>query len=308
MQDKIQYYIEKFRAIRVHSRDDRRSPHKPLLILLAIGRCMRGDERLVEFKEIEHELKCLLQRFGHPRKSNKPQYPFWRLRNDKIWDIPAADLLEMNLSGDVSAKDLRDAAVTGGFTAEIFTDFCTNHILALSVATQIVDDHFPETLREAVLNATIGTGLGGDLEAVVDLSPFLVSQVRRRSRNAQFRTKILSNYEFQCSICRFGVEFPEDYWPGLDAAHIKWHSHRGPDVPANGISLCVLHHELFDWGALTIEPGSLQIRVASDVPDNATDKWLGSYEGASLNSVPAGHDSRPRDEYLNWHHENVFKG
>lgn len=41
---------------------------------------------------------------------------------------------------------------------------------------------------------------------------------------------------------------------GLEAAHIQWHTAGGPDVEANGLSLCALHHKLFDLGAFTLEP------------------------------------------------------
>jgi putative restriction endonuclease len=34
----------------------------------------------------------------------------------------------------------------------------------------------------------------------------------------------------------------------LDAAHIRWVQAAGSDEDANGLDLCVLHHELFDRG------------------------------------------------------------
>jgi predicted restriction endonuclease len=33
---------------------------------------------------------------------------------------------------------------------------------------------------------------------------------------------------------------------GIEAAHVRWHSQAGPDVVANGLALCALHHALFD--------------------------------------------------------------
>ncbi|MBT3074843.1 HNH endonuclease [Streptomyces sp. COG21] len=37
---------------------------------------------------------------------------------------------------------------------------------------------------------------------------------------------------------------------GLEAAHVRWWSHDGPDEVDNGLCLCSLHHKLFDRGVL----------------------------------------------------------
>ena len=49
---------------------------------------------------------------------------------------------------------------------------------------------------------------------------------------------------------------------GLEAAHVRWHSQDGPDVVANGLALCALHHALFDLGVLGLT-AELYIRVSS---------------------------------------------
>lgn len=41
-----------------------------------------------------------------------------------------------------------------------------------------------------------------------------------------------------------------------------WHSQDGPDVVANGLALCALHHALFDLGVLGLT-AELRIRVSS---------------------------------------------
>ncbi len=48
---------------------------------------------------------------------------------------------------------------------------------------------------------------------------------------------------------------------GLEAAHVRWHSQDGPDVVANGLALCALHHALFDLGVLGLT-AELHIRVS----------------------------------------------
>jgi putative restriction endonuclease len=46
---------------------------------------------------------------------------------------------------------------------------------------------------------------------------------------------------------------------GLEAARIQWHHVGGPDIEPNGLSLCALHHKLFDVGAFTVEPSEHRV-------------------------------------------------
>jgi hypothetical protein len=52
--------INKFAELQTWKRDGERAPHKPLLILLALGRLQRGDDRLMSFVSIEKDLSQLL--------------------------------------------------------------------------------------------------------------------------------------------------------------------------------------------------------------------------------------------------------
>ena len=58
--------LKRVQAIRVDTRHGRRSPHKPLLLLLSIGRHFNGHERLATFGDIEKDLNRLIRRFGPP--------------------------------------------------------------------------------------------------------------------------------------------------------------------------------------------------------------------------------------------------
>ena len=78
----------------------------------------------------------------------------------------------------------------------------------------------------------------------------------RRARDSKFRESVLAAYGRQCAVCEFAGRFPDDPNPlALEAAHIKWHEAKGPDVVENGMSMCALHPTLFDKGAFTILPG-----------------------------------------------------
>ena len=79
---------DRLTELNVWKRGDERAPHKPLLLLLAMGRAARGEERLVPFHEIEEPLTGLLRHFGPPRKSYHPEFPFRYLATDGLWEVP----------------------------------------------------------------------------------------------------------------------------------------------------------------------------------------------------------------------------
>jgi putative restriction endonuclease len=83
----IDELLQRFQNLNVWRRRDERAPHKPLLILLALGRLESGGQRLTPFDQIEEKLARLLEEFGPPRKSPHPELPFYHLTNDGVWEI-----------------------------------------------------------------------------------------------------------------------------------------------------------------------------------------------------------------------------
>jgi len=57
-----------------------RAPHKPLLLLYAIGRLFRFGKSEVTFREAEEPLRRLILSYGPPGAGGTPQYPFRRWR------------------------------------------------------------------------------------------------------------------------------------------------------------------------------------------------------------------------------------
>src|SRR4051812_38724860 len=66
--------VEKlFGGIRVWARGDERAPHKPLLLLYALGRLSRNEPRLIPYADVDRDLRSLLVQFGPHRKSQHPE-------------------------------------------------------------------------------------------------------------------------------------------------------------------------------------------------------------------------------------------
>ena len=81
--------LKQFDGLTIWARGDQRAPHKPLLVLYALGRWGRGEQADLPFRELEPDLTGLLKEFGPPRQSYHPEYPFWRLQNDGVWTVHA---------------------------------------------------------------------------------------------------------------------------------------------------------------------------------------------------------------------------
>ena len=93
--------LKRFVRLQIWTANGQRAPHKPLLALWAIGRCLRGEERLARYEEADRELTKLLRAFGPHRKSIHTKAPFWRLQGDGVWEVRDADrvIVARNVSG-----------------------------------------------------------------------------------------------------------------------------------------------------------------------------------------------------------------
>ena len=295
--------LQRFQALNVWKTRDMRAPHKPLLALWAIGRCVRGEARLTSFDLVDRELADLLRRFGPHRKTVHTEDPFWRLQRDDVWEVDRPRLVRSNAEGGAYKSDLKRHHIRGGLTDADYAAFRDDPRLAIRVAEYLVACHFPPTLQDEVLEATsIPADALGELE-VRDYDALVT--VRRRRRDAAFRKRVLEAYGSRCAVCELAVR--RDNVPlALEAAHIKWHEARGPAVVENGLALCALHHELFDTGAFTLLP-ELTVIVAGAVNGFGAEPALWRYHGEPLRAGPREGFPRPAQGFLAWHRSEVFK-
>lgn len=290
--------LNRVNAIRVDSRYGRRSPHKPLLMLLSIGRHYSGHEPLVAFGEIEGPLNGLIRRFGLPNSRETAYLPFWRLRNDGLWKIDRPELVRVTTAGDAYISDLREHGIRGGLADGVLRVLETNPELAWRVVRRLLNDYFPPSLHEDVLQA-----VGLDEQAAIGDSATIKSTHDRRDRG--FREAVLQAYESLCAVCALDVQV--DGQPmGLEAAHIRWHSQKGPARVRNGIALCVLHHKFFDLGLFTVLH-NLTVLTGGSAVGNSVEESLNKFGGSALRVIPDNPRQRPAISYLDWHKRAVFK-
>ena len=283
-----------FDQINVWKKGDQRAPHKPLLLLMALARVQRGEERLVVFDQVDDVLRKLLMDFGPSRRSYHPEYPFWRLQNDgDLWDIPERERCldargDAKRTGDIPAGILRDCGARGGFTAEAHALLQGDPALVNRLAEQILVNHFEPSMHEDLLDA-VG---------------FPWTPVPGR-RDPEFRERIIRIYDHRCAVCGYDGKIGRTDL-AIEAAHVKWHSAGGPDTDDNGLALCTLHHKVFDRGGIGIDE-ERRILVSQDVHgQTGTQELFFRHIGQPLRSPQSG-QAPPAAVYIAWHRREVFR-
>ncbi|WP_427914197.1 phosphorothioated DNA-binding restriction endonuclease [Ramlibacter sp. MMS24-I3-19] len=300
--------LDAFENIRRAQRAGVYAPHKPLLALLALARVQRDEPRQVEYGEIDGALKQLLTEFGPSSAPSSRHYPFWHLATDGLWDISGPrQTLARARGATPTLGELRQGHVKGGFPLDIDAALRADPLLLQTVASRMLDTYFPSSLHGDIASA-VGLDLSAPPRELREdpSARETYAESQRKRRDPTFRDRVLRAYEYRCCICGFDLRI--GHMPaGLEAAHIQWHNVGGPDIEPNGLSLCALHHKLFDLGAFTIEPQNHRV-VFSQYAISGERGTTGHLQFHGR-QILAPHDPglSPAAQYLAWNASNVFK-
>jgi putative restriction endonuclease len=273
--------------IRPGTSDGARAPHKPLLLLLALARAQRNDDRLMTFSETEPRLNALLRSYGKSGYTDA-RLPFWHLKNDALWEIPDIESLKMVKPGKRPTMESLRENGRGGFIPAVHKLLKERPSLSTRAAKVILRQHFPESLHDELLNA-----VGLDV-----LGP-------SGRRDPQFRTKVLNAYGHRCGVCGFDPHI-DGMAVGLEAAHIRWHKHKGPSSIDNGVALCPLHHKCLDLGLMGFTTDR-RVLISKRVSGGSRlESLLGYFHGMPLRP-PAEASDLASPYHIEWHQREVFK-
>ncbi|MFJ2557900.1 MULTISPECIES: phosphorothioated DNA-binding restriction endonuclease [unclassified Streptomyces] len=293
-------WLERVGSLRQWTNNGVRAPHKPLLMLYALGRYRRGPERGLRYSEIERDLRELLRNYG-PTNPTSPAYPFHHLVSDGVWRVRTD-------AGDASpgtgVRALRESGAEGRLVPELRAALDADPGLLGRLVHLLLDAHFPPSLH-ADIAADVGLDL--ELDAAVRPVPAPGAVREDRRRGVELRRQVLVAYEYRCAFCGFdgslgGVPV------GLEAAHVQWWAFKGPDELSNALCLCSLHHKLFDRGVMGLD-GKQRVTVSREFVGRgaAARSHVLDLSGRALLGPQSG-SAGVDPERVDWHTAQVFRG
>jgi putative restriction endonuclease len=285
-------WVERVAGIRRWTRDGERAPHKPLLLLYALGCFQRQGGGPIPFSVAEADLRRLLKEFG-PSRETSPGYPFHHLTTDGIWVV---DTVNGPGSPGSGLGRLRDLQASGRLHPDLLRALSDDSQLVTRLARHLLDANFAPSLHPDICRL-----VGLDLDGA---TPGVVARAAIR-RAAGFRQEVLMAYEYRCAFCEYDGRLGGAV-VGLDAAHVRWWAFDGADDLANGLCLCAIHHKLFDKGVLGLTAErtiSVSMKFAGD--SAAAKTMVLSLAGRPTRPPQPG--LRPVDPAnIAWHDRQVF--
>lgn len=287
--------LEQLTALRQYQGDGRRAPHKPLMVLLALGQLASTGSSSLPWSAVQERLGELLTEFGTSATSgpSSAAYPFTRLRSDGVWHL-SRDVPNDNV-GPLNAEP-----IDGRFVPEIEQELLGSDESLYAVARSLVENQFPLTIAPDVLSA-----VGLDPDLVFSSPSAVVTAIERRKRDANWRHQIVAAWDRSCAFC--GYDGALHGAPvGIEAAHIRWFNFGGPDDLDNGLALCSLHHKLLDRGVIGLgDSGTVFVSDAFSAV-GYVGRLVYSLHGSQLQPRPG--TALPAAEHVLWHRQEVFKG
>ena len=292
-------------SVKQWSKGGKRAPHKPLLMLYALGRLQRTGSSASTYVEADELLGRLLVDFGSPRQKPTTAHPFVRLANDHagaLWTVSDEGGVAFDEPRDTKGW-LRDHRATGSFETRFERALLADPGLVALVGRALLEEHFAPSLHEDICTAA-----GLDLEtAERELVASRVRELAARRRDPEFRRQVLAAYEFRCAMCGYDGRLGADA-VGLDAAHIRWWAFDGPDTVDNGLCLCSFHHKMLDRGVLGVDD-SHRVTVSEQFVATGPSAGVLVFDllGRPIHEPQRGKPS-PADDHLTWHLTQVFRG
>ncbi|MGK4579521.1 phosphorothioated DNA-binding restriction endonuclease [Kitasatospora sp. HPMI-4] len=291
-------WLDRVAKLRRWTNNDVRAPHKPLLLLYALGGYQQDADGELRYSVVEEELKRLLAEYG-PAHPTTPAYPFHHLVSDGVWEVRTDRGQGSPGSG---VRILRSSGATGRLAPGLRAALANEPSLLGRLVRVLLDTHFPPSLHVDLCEA-----VGLDLELAGTGTVNGADVTARRQRDRRMRELILTAYEFQCAFCGYDGMIGAST-VGLEAAHVRWWSHDGPDEVDNGLCLCSLHHKLFDKGVLGLgDDHRILVSQRFVGRSEASRQHVLALTGRPVIGPQAGAPPVAR-QHRQWHARQVFHG
>jgi putative restriction endonuclease len=139
-------------GVNTWSRGTERAVHKPLLVLMILGRAQRGGPANVfRFRDLDEPLREALRAFGPARKSYRAELPFWRLKEDGFWVVHEEARLSKLANGAAPSRRLlleEDAAAE--VPRAMWDELVREPPRVARLVKGVLDEHWPAEMRGKV--------------------------------------------------------------------------------------------------------------------------------------------------------------
>lgn len=132
--------------------------YKPITLLWAMGRALRGEPRLLPWSATEQALAELLRRHGARGERPRPDYPVASLCRDRLWTLPDHPAGVPSAHGDARPRRwFAEHQPLGGPAEEVYDLFRRSPVTRLAVLDALLERFFDD-LDPAPLLADVGLG------------------------------------------------------------------------------------------------------------------------------------------------------
>ena len=311
-------YAEKFKALNVHKKEGKSSPHKACLLLAVIDAAERGklvtnriniyDNSVLADMNLVNSFRGYMQ-VANPSGLAKISNPMLRMKSDGFWHLspkPGREsyMKKIPQSGGYDYQYLRENVDF------IYLDDELHNILMDTGARStlrdlLIDTWFPNCRQEMHLAASSAQE---ELEYEQNLKNDPLTQEKPPKdevRKPVFRRLVLSAYDHCCAAT--GLRFLMlDGSSLLEAAHIKPFSISHDDRTANGMALEPTFHRAMDQ--YLIAPGpDLKWHVSVSLDERISGhKELKKLKGESL-LIPRDRKHCPDKHALEWRLDRLYE-
>jgi putative restriction endonuclease len=151
---------QKFLSLKVWKQKGQEAPNKPLLVLFALSRLRFGEPRLMAFADIVGPMDKLLRGSSTNTCSSHPEYAFWRLQNDAIWEVISKEpLIPRRGNTDPPRRELLSKEAVGGFTVQVYNSLRQDSENLTSTLARAVAERF----LDPAMRQSVGAALHFDI-------------------------------------------------------------------------------------------------------------------------------------------------
>jgi len=285
-----------------------KAPHKPVLLLSLM--ILDKNDR-VDLTNIKPDLN-LRETWGslwgcldYP-KPGPIHLPMYHMKSDGFWIVELKKGVGPHQPRSVGTLvDMTDRiALKTEFIDLIEEDRTRNEIINSILNGGYFSDAEIRRLREFIKRANGSFRYEERLNQLVkeefrmELDHVLVPR-----RDPAFRRAVLGAYDERCAVCEMRLMTASGI-SVVDAAHILPFSRFHNDDIRNGLSLCKLHHWLFDHGLLTVD-NRYRVRVSNSIEDEQPKGAVTDIDRKEL-LLPEDAEKYPSHIALEWHRNEIY--